>query len=635
MMYQGALAQLQPHDTYRLVIRKRTLDADSDNHDTLYRARHSLAHVMAHAVLDLRPGGKRGFGPPTDTGFYYDFVLPEALSADDFKKIEERMHELIAAGLPFAREELPLDSAYARLAEMEEPYKLEYAKELADKNRLSCISFYRSGQFVDMCEGPHVDNTSELRHYAFKLQSVAGAYWRGDERNIMMTRLYAWAFATPAELERQIERYKAAQQYDHKKLGPALDLYVLDQTVGRGLPLWMPNGTVLRDELEKLAKEEEFAAGFQRVSTPHVTRAELYEQSGHLKHYVDKMYPAMAMAGDSEGKAAGETYFLKPMNCPHHHRIFAARMRSYRELPLRLAEFGQVYRFEASGEVSGLLRVRGMTQNDGHIYCTREQLGAELLSAMNLQLRYYRLFGLSDYYVRLSCWDPDEPRATSKYVQEPELWEQSQDIMRGTLDGLDVDYVEAAGEAAFYGPKIDFQFRTVTGREETASTIQLDFAIPRADRMNLSYIGPQGHAEHPIVIHRAPLGTHERFIAHLIEHYRGAFPTWLAPVQVVVIPVSEAARAYAEMVLRTLRKLFVRAELDADSGSVPKRIRNAAIRKVPIVLILGAREVEKGSVTVRRYGVDQQRELPLDAFVREITLEIAERAPQPTQLLRS
>jgi threonyl-tRNA synthetase len=394
--------------------------------------------------------------------------------------------------------------------------------------------------------------------------------------------------------------------------------------VGRGLPLWLPNGTVLREELEKLARAKEFEAGFVRVKSPEITRGELYERSGHLAHYVDKMYPAMELKGADE-EAPTEKYYLKPMNCPHHHRMFAARMRSYRELPLRFAEFGEVYRFEASGEVSGLLRVRGMTMNDGHIYCRPEQLRDELLAAMRLQLDCYALFGIRDYYIRLSLWDPDEPQATSKYVHEPKLWEESEDVLRGVLESLGVPFEEAPGEAAFYGPKIDFQFRTVTGREETFSTIQVDFAIPREDRMNLTYIGPSGQPEHPIVIHRAPLGTHERFVAYLIEHYRGAFPTWLAPLQVVVLPVAEASRPYAEKVVAELRARFVRAELDADSGSFGKRIRNASVKKIPIALVMGPREAESGTLTVRRYGVEKQEERPLAAFLDEIVAEIAER----------
>jgi threonyl-tRNA synthetase len=611
------------------VAKKRTLDADSENQDPLYRSRHSLAHVMAHAVLDLRPGSKRGFGPPIDTGFYYDFILSSPLAPEDFPKIEERMREIIKQDHTFKREDLPVEAAYQRLAEMGEPYKLEYAKELVSKYNLQTLSFYTSGSFVDMCEGPHVNHTGELKPDVFRLQSLAGAYWRGDERNPMMLRIYAWAFLTPEELKKHIERYEAAQQFDHKKIGPQLDLYTLDPAVGRGLPLWMPNGTVLRDELENLAKEEEFRGGYVRVSTPHITRGELYEQSGHLSHYVDKMYPAMHVKEHDTDEKDQETYYLKPMNCPHHHRIFAARKRSYRELPLRMAEFGHVYRFEASGEVSGLLRVRGMTQNDGHIYCRPDQLKSELKAGLELQRKYYKLFGLDEYYMRLSLWNPDDPHSRAKYVDEPELWEQSQRVMREVLQELDVPFTEAEGEAAFYGPKIDFQFKSVTGREETFSTIQLDFAIPRADRMNLTYTGPDGLPAHPFVIHRAPLGSHERFIAYLIEHYRGAFPTWLAPVQAVVLPVSEQVHEYGHKVLAELRNRLVRAELDDDSNSISKRIRTALTRKVPYLVVAGKREAESGAVTLRRYGSDQQQVVPLEQFLSDITQEIAERRPSP------
>lgn len=601
---------------------------EKDNRDPLYRTRHSLAHVMAQAVLAMRPGSRRGFGPPIDNGFYYDFILSSPISPDDFPEIERRMRKIIAERQPFEREDLPLDRAYKRLEEMGEPFKAEYARELAEKNALGTLRFYTNGPFVDLCEGPHVANSGELPPDCFRIRSVAGAYWRGDERNAMMTRLYAWCYGDKKTLDAEVARFEALQANDHKKLGPFLDLYVIDPEIGKGLPLWLPNGTAIREELEKLAKEEEFRAGYHRVATPHVTRQRLYEMSGHLSHYRDKMYPPMTLEadaesdGDEESAPSRETYWLKPMNCPHHHRIFASRPRSYRDLPLRLAEYGQVYRFEASGELSGLLRVRGMCMNDAHVYCTREQIKDEFIAVMKMHERYFRLFGLSDFYMRLSLRDPDDPKGREKYVDAPGLWEETEEIVRDAMRASGLPFEEARGEAAFYGPKIDVQFETVTGREETFCTNQLDFAVPRADRMNLVYTAPDGKPAHPYVIHRAPLGTHERFIAYLIEHFGGAFPTWLAPVQVRVLPVSEKVHAYGARVVERLREEFVRAEMDASSEKIGKKLRESLTHKVPNLLVVGEKEAEAGTVTLRRYGEEAQATMPLEAFVAEIVGEI-------------
>ena len=612
-----------------------TLGVDKDNEDPLYRQRHSLAHVMAQAVLDYRPGSLRGFGPPVDNGFYYDFILSAPISPEDFPEIEKRMRKIIAENQEFRREDLPVPQALARLEAMKEPYKVEYAKELARKQGLETLRFFTNGPFVDLCEGPHVASTRALPPDSFKLRSVAGAYWRGDERNSMMTRLYAWGFENKKVLDEQVARYEALQASDHKKLGPFLDLFVIDPEVGKGLPLWLPNGTAIRDELEKLAREEEFRAGYHRVATPHITRERLYELSGHLSHYRDKMYPPMVLEeeGDSADSSAGgavekrrEVYWLKPMNCPHHHRIFASRPRSYRDLPLRLAEYGQVYRFEASGELSGLLRVRGMCMNDAHIYCTQEQIKDEFIAVMKMHERYFRVFGFADFYMRLSLRDPADPKGREKYVDAPELWRETEDLVRQAMRESGLPFREALGEAAFYGPKIDVQFKTVTGREETFCTNQLDFAVPRADRMNLTYTGPDGKPAHPYVIHRAPLGTHERFIAYLIEHFGGAFPTWLAPVQVRVLPVSEKVHAYASRAVARLREEMVRAEMDGSSEKIGKKLRESLTHKIPNLLVVGEKEAEAGTVTVRRYGEETQATVPLEAFVAEIVGEIKTRA---------
>jgi len=586
---------------------------NSDDH--LYRIRHSLAHVMAQAVLELRPGSTLGFGPPIDDGFYYDFILSEPISEEDFPAIEKKMKQIIKQGQAFESEDLSPGEAFRRLEEMGEPYKREYAQELCEKQGVEAITFYRNGKFLDMCEGPHVANTREIPRGAFRLRSVAGAYWRGDSDNVMMTRIYGWAFETKEELDAHIKAYEEALARDHKKLGRELDIYVIDDEIGRGLPLWLPNGTVLRDELEKLGKEVEFKAGYQRVATPHIAKTDLYYKTGHLPYYAQHMYPPMEVHEEGE-QTVREAYVLKPMNCPHHHRVFAARMRSYRDLPMRLAEYGDVYRFEDAGALSGLLRVRGMCMNDAHIYCTEEQIKAEFLGVMDVHRQVYEVLGLTDYYMRFSTWDPEDPKGREKYVDNPSAWEQSERRIREAMEESGLPYREVKGEAAFYGPKIDMQFRTVTGREESASTNQLDFAVP--PRLALTYVGADNRDHHPYVIHRAPLGTHERFVAFLLEHYAGAFPTWLAPIQVRVVTVADRFNGYAERVVAELRAEMIRAELELSSDTVSKKVRNAVTSKIPNVLIIGEREEQAGTVTLRRYGVREQSSMPVAEFKAKI-----------------
>ena len=579
----------------------------------LYRIRHSLAHVLAQAVLELREGSTLGFGPPIQDGFYYDFVLSEPITEADFPELERLMRRIIKKDQRFYQEALPIEEALARIDEMGEPYKREYAQELIEKNQLESLSFYRNGPFLDMCEGPHVDTTKEIPRQAFKLRSVAGAYWRGDSANTMMTRIYAWAFEDEESLNEHVAAYEEAQKRDHKKLGRELGIYAIDNDIGRGLPLWLPNGTVIRDELEKLARELEFQDGYQRVATPHVAKQELYYQTGHLPYYADDMYPPIEITETSEeGEVVKESYILRPMNCPHHHKVYASSLRSYRDLPIKLAEYGQVYRLEDSGAVGGLLRVRGMCMNDAHIYCTEDQIGSEFKNVIALYARAYEILGLTNYKLRLSCWDPEDPQGKDKYVDNPTLWESSQQKLREILRELNLDYVEAKGEAAFYGPKIDVQFVTVTGREESVSTVQLDFAIP--PRLDLTYIGSDGEEHTPYCIHRAPFSTHERFVAFLIEHFAGAFPTWLAPVQVQVLTVSENFHDYANEIVTSLRQEFVRAEMGSSSDTMSKKIREGTTQKIPNLLIIGERETESRTVTLRRYGIREQLTMSLDEF---------------------
>ncbi len=599
---------------------------DAAEHDELYLVRHSLAHVLAQAVLELRPGSTLGFGPPIRDGFYYDFILSSPLSEDDFPEIERRMKKIIKKGQKFYREDLDASEALARIDEMNEPYKKEYAEELISKHGLQGLSFYRSGPFLDMCEGPHVETTKQIPREGFKLRNLAGAYWRGNSDNVMMTRIYAWAFLDKETLDAHVQRYEEAQARDHKKLGRELGIYKIDNDIGKGLPLWLPNGTIVRDELEKLARELEFKGGYQRVATPHLAKESLYYTSGHLPYYAEDMYPPMELmeldeAGEGRVK---EAYRLRPMNCPHHHKVYAAEPRSYRDLPLRLAEYGQVYRFEESGAVSGLLRVRGMCMNDAHIYCTEDQIKDEFKRVMALYRDAYAVLGLDSYSIRLSRWDPEDPKGKEKYVDNPEAWAFSEQILREVLEEMDIAYVDGPGEAAFYGPKIDIQFETVTGREESVSTVQLDFSVP--ERFGLKYVGSDGEEHTPYCIHRAPFSTHERFVAYLIEHFAGAFPTWLAPLQVQVLTVGEQFDDYANALVDRLRNQFVRAELASSNETLPKKIREGTVRKIPNLLIVGEREVAEGTVTLRRYGHRQQTTMSAETFEAAVLETIATRS---------
>ena len=598
-------------------------DANEDNE--LHRIRHSLSHVLAQAVLELRPGSTLGFGPPIADGFYYDFILSEPITEEDFGAIEKKMKQIIKQGQKFEREDLPPEEALKRLDEMNEPYKREYAEELIEKKGLDTLTFYTNGPFLDMCDGPHVDNTRKLPKGAFKIRSVAGAYWRGDSDNVMMTRIYAWAFETKEELEAHVKAYKDALARDHKKLGKELDLFQIDDVIGKGLPLWLPNGTVLRDEIEQYMKELEFADGYDRVASPHLAKTDLYYQTGHLPLYAEHMYPFMELKETDEHGAeeVRETYALRPMNCPHHHRVFAARMRSYRELPMRLAEYGMVYRYEDSGALSGMLRVRGLCMNDAHIYCTEDQIEEEFVKVMEMIRTLYDTLGISKYYFRFSSWDPDDPKGKAKYVDNPEAWASSEEYMRTAMKNAGFEYDEAPGEAAFYGPKIDVQLQTVTGREETASTNQLDFAIP--ERLGLVYRGADNEEHHPYCIHRAPASTHERFVAFLIEHFGGAFPTWMAPVQVRVLTVSDTFIDYAEAIVARLRERFVRAEVDYSSETMGKKIRGSATAKIPNVLVVGEREKADATVTLRRYGSRDQTTMTLDEFEADLLRRISTR----------
>ncbi len=611
-------------------------NTDSHRDSPLYRIRHSLAHVLAQAVLELRPGSTLGFGPPIDDGFYYDFILSEPITEEDFPAVEKKMRHIIKQRQAFECEQLPYDEAMARLDEMGEPYKREYAEELFEKQGLSELTFYRNGPFLDMCEGPHVETTGKLPKAAFKLRSVAGAYWRGDEKNVMMTRLYAWAFETREQLDAHVKAYKEALARDHKKLGRELGLFHIDEAVGQGLILWTPKGSIVRNELQEFISIELKRQGYSQVYTPHIGKLDLYRTSGHYPYYQDSQYPplvsrdqlsSLAEEGSTcshlanlmdEGEVQG--YLLKPMNCPHHIKIFDRQPHSYRDLPVRLAEFGTVYRWEQSGELSGMTRVRGFTQDDAHIFCTEDQVGQEVEGCIKIVQIIFSKLGMESYRVRVGLRDPD----STKYVGDPARWDRAEQACREAAESLGVPFSEEPGEAAFYGPKIDFVVKDVLGREWQLGTVQVDYNLP--ERFDLSYVGADGEDHRPVMIHRAPFGSMERFVGVLIEHFGGAFPTWLSPVQVRIVTVSEKVEEYAQTVVDRLREQLIRIELDTSSETMGKKIRNAITQKVPNILIVGEREAEEGTLTLRRYGVKEQETLSVDAFEERLLAAISERS---------
>ena len=573
---------------------------DADEAAPIYR--HSMSHVLAQAVLRLFPDAQLAIGPAIDDGFYYDFDVAEPFTPEDLQKIEREMKRVVKQNHKFERIDVAPEEAAAMVANA--PYKQEI---LADLEEGQPLSFYQDGEFIDLCRGPHILGTGQIRH--FKLLSVAGAYWRGDESRKMLQRIYGTAFATREELDHHLTMLKEAKKRDHRVLGKQLELFTFDDEVGPGLPLWLPKGAVLIDELEDLARQTECAAGYQRVRTPHICKESMYLRSGHLPYYAESMFPPMELEGVK--------YYLKPMNCPHHHKIFAAASRSYRDLPLRLAEYGTCYRYEQSGELFGLMRVRSLQMNDAHIYCTLDQFEEEFLAVCQMYLRYFELFGLENYLMRLSTHAPAGLGA--KYVDDREKWCRTEDLVRDAMVRGGINYEEVPDEAAFYGPKIDVEVWSAIGRQFTIATNQVDFAQPGC--FGLTYTNAAGAEETPICIHRAPLGTHERFIGFLIEHYAGAFPVWLAPVQAVVLPIAERHAEYGGQLYQQLRAAGIRAELDAASETLNKRIRQAQTQKVPYMLIAGDREVEEGTVAIRQRSGEQLGPLPLAEAIARIGAE--------------
>jgi threonyl-tRNA synthetase len=692
--YSVAVSDMVEHKQH-LILEKRATMTDIE------RLRHSASHVLATAILKLWPEAQFAAGPPVENGFYYDVDLPHRISPEDFEKIEAEMKKEIKANHPFERVEVSRDEALelgkkgrlAALSERPEPskFKIDIIENIPADEK---ISLYRSGDFIDLCAGPHVMRTGNIG--AFKLTNVASAYYKGDEKNPQLQRVYGTAFKTKKELDDYFTMLEEAKKRDHRKLGKELELFTFDDDVGPGLPMFLPRGAVIADELEKLAKETEFAAGYQRVRTPHIARESLYQKSGHLPYYADSMFPPMELheedaraevslaitksksrsrelldvlvAGgflpekqaldfqtlnkrmnelpkalpadvldelreaawiDYQARLARsyfrepDRYYLKAMNCPHHHKLFAAVPRSYRDLPLRLAEYGTCYRYEQSGELFGLMRVRSMQMNDAHIYCTPEQFEAEFNAVNEMYLKYFKLFGIEKYLMRFSTHDPT--KLGQKFVNEPELWQQTEVMTRRVLKDSGIDYVEVPNEAAFYGPKIDVQAWSAIGREFSIATNQVDFAQPR--RFNLVYKDRDNTEKTPLCIHRAPLGTHERFIGFLIEHYAGNFPLWLSPEQVRILTIDDEPKLidYARSILNELRAHQVRTEIDESSDKINGKIQRAEQMKVHTMFVIGKRDMDADAVSVRVHGKGNLGAKPRVEVVAEILLSIKER----------
>ena len=569
---------------------------------------HSSAHLLAEAVESLFPGVKFWVGPAVDKGFYYDMDLGgRHISEEDLQALEKKMVELAAKNSPYIKKEISKADAIAYFTDKGDEYKLDLLAGLQDGE----ITFYTQGEFTDLCRGPHIPHTGLIK--AIKLTSIAGAYWKGDEKNKQLTRVYGVTFPNQKELDEHLQMLEEAKKRDHRKLGKELGIFTFDDDVGPGLPLWMPNGTIVIEELEKLAKETETAAGYKRVVTPHIAKESMYLTSGHLPYYQDSMYPPMELEGVK--------YYLKAMNCPHHHKIFSAESRSYKDLPLRLAEYGTCYRYEQSGELFGLMRVRCLHMNDAHIYCSKEDFANEFRAVNDMYIKYFNIFGIDKYVMRLSLHDP--AKLGQKYINEPELWKETEEMVRKVLIESNIPFVEVPDEGAFYGPKIDVQIWSAIGREFTLATNQVDFAQGR--RFNLEYTNKENQSETPLIIHRAPLGTHERFIGFLLEHYAGKFPLWLAPMQVKVLPISDKFNAYARQVNQQLVEAGIRSEVDDRGEKIGKKIRDTELMKVPYMFVIGEKEQTENTVSVRRQGKGDMGQCAVSEILSTLTSEIKHR----------
>jgi threonyl-tRNA synthetase len=569
---------------------------------------HSSAHLLAEAVESLYPGAKFWVGPAVDNGFYYDIDLGGRLiTEEDLKALEVKMTELAKQNEVYERKQITKADAIEYFTNKDDEYKLDLLQNLNDGE----ITFYTQGNFTDLCRGPHIPNSGFIK--AIKLTNIAGAYWKGDEKNKQLTRIYGVSFPSQKELEEYTVMLEEAKKRDHRKLGKELGIFTMDDDVGPGLVLWLPNGTVIIEELEKLAKETELKGGYKRVVTPHIAKENLYITSGHLPYYQDSMYPPMELDG--------QKYYLKAMNCPHHHKIFAAEPKSYKDLPFRLAEYGTCYRYEQSGELFGLMRVRCLHMNDAHIYCSKEQFYDEFKAVNDMYLKYFKIFGVEKFVMRLSLHEPS--KLGKKYVDEPKLWIETEELVRNVLKKTNTPFIEVQDEAAFYGPKIDVQIWSTIGREFTLATNQVDFAQGR--RFKLEFTNKDNHPETPLIIHRAPLGTHERFIGFLLEHYAGKFPVWLSPLQVKILAISDKFADYAQTVLQSLKNADIRAEIDDRQEKIGKKIRDTELAKVPFMLIVGEKEMNDNKVSVRRQGKGDLGSKDIEEFIAEINKEIRQR----------
>jgi threonyl-tRNA synthetase len=575
--------------------------------DHLKRIRHTTSHVMAMAVQKLFPKAQVTIGPWTETGFYYDFDVPEPFTDKDLKAIKKEMIKIIKKKFPVVREEVSAEEAKKRITELQEPYKLEILEGLEPP-----ITLYHLGdQWWDLCAGPHVETTGDLNPKAFDLETVAGAYWRGDETKAQLQRIYGTAWETPEQLAEYKRRKEEALKRDHRRLGKELGLFIFSDPVGPGLPLWTPKGTIIRSTLEDFLKQEQLKRGYLPVVTPHIGRVDLFKMSGHWQNYKEDMFPMMAE--NEEAKTEEMGFVLKPMNCPFHIQIYKSELRSYRDLPMRLAEFGTVYRYEQSGELGGLTRVRGFTVDDSHLFVTPDQLDDEFLNVVDLILSVFRSLQLKNFKARLSFRDPN----SDKYIGSDEAWEKAQNAIRRAVQTLDMNYFEAEGEAAFYGPKLDFIFQDALEREWQLGTVQVDYNLP--ERFQLEYVGEEGNRERPVMIHRAPFGSLERLIGILIEEYAGDFPLWLAPIQVRLLPVSDVQLDYAKNVAQKMQSLGIRAEVDTAGERLGKMIRNGEKQKIPVMAVVGAKEVEENALSIRTRASGELGTMAVDEVIEKLT----------------
>lgn len=596
----------------------------------LEELRHSAAHVLATAVLRLFPEAKLDIGPPTDAGFYYDFDLDHRFTQEDLEALEGEMAKIVKENQPFQRREVTREEAQQFFEERNQPYKLSRLDDIPPNEP---VSFYQNGEFVDLCAGTHVRYTKQIK--AFKLLNIAGAYHRGDEKNKQLQRIYGTAFPSKTELEEHLERLEQAKQRDHRKIGRDMRLFHIDDSVGSGMILWTPRGSIVRQELQKFISDELFQQGYSQVFTPHIGRLDLFRTSGHFPYYRDSQFPPLvehdflekladekctcAELSSRMEKGEIDGYLLKPMNCPFHIKIFDSAPHSYRDLPVRLAEFGTVYRWEQSGELSGMTRVRGFTQDDAHIFCTEEQVGDEVKGCLSLVKIVLRTLGMEDYRVRIGLRDPD----SSKYTGDAANWDKAEAACREAAKTLDVPFSEEAGEAAFYGPKIDFVVKDVIGREWQLGTVQVDYNLP--ERFDLSYIGPDNQPHRPVMIHRAPFGSMERFCGLLIEHFGGDFPTWLAPEQVRILPISDKLADYAQKLQAQLHQRGIRSSVDKHSDKLGAKIRRGQLDKVPHLLVVGAKEAEQECVSLRSRAKGDEGTVPFADFVSRLEAEVRDR----------